>query len=101
MRGERAKAIAAGKYLATMVDHTVQVTVNGRTGKATLRVVEARAREKRYWFEIIWDDNNSNETRPSKPAPKPSKNVPKKAKLEPAVTPTSNPPAGGNDEKWE
>ncbi|MBP3956856.1 hypothetical protein J8F10_16410 [Gemmata sp. G18] len=53
--GTQAKAIAAGKYLGAKVGRTVPVGLNGRTGKATLRVAEGRAREKKYWFEIAWD----------------------------------------------
>ena len=63
-----AKAIAAGKYLAAKVGRTVPVSDNGRTGKATLRVSEERARGKRYWFEIEWDSEKKPDPKNQLPA---------------------------------
>jgi hypothetical protein len=100
-----AKAIAAGKYLAAKVGRTVPVCIGGRTGKATLRVVEGRAREKRYWFEVEWDPESPPET--IQPAVAPA-SMPENtdnsgaAPVKPAAPSEIGAPAnGGNGEAWE
>jgi hypothetical protein len=67
--GDRAKAIATGKYLSAKVGRTIPICINDRTGTATLRFGEARAHEKRYWFEVVWNRDQPSETNPTPPMP--------------------------------
>jgi hypothetical protein len=52
----KAKTIKIGHFLSPNVNREVPVEVQGRAGKAVLRVEEGRAKGKRYFFEVTWDD---------------------------------------------
>jgi hypothetical protein len=55
-RSNHAKAIRAGQFLSPHVNRPVRIEVNGRTGTATLKAEDGRAKERRYFFEVVWDD---------------------------------------------
>jgi hypothetical protein len=60
-KSARARAIWIGKHLSPLVDREVAIEVKGRTGRAVLRVEEGRSNEKRYIFEVKWDDPAATE----------------------------------------
>lgn len=79
---ERGKSIRFGNFLSRFVGRQVLISVKGRTGKATLRMVEGRARKKQYHFEIAWDDKAPTEkknVKTSKPTSK-AESQPRKSK---------------------
>lgn len=98
-----ARAIKIGQWLSAKVGRETPVCVGGRNGTAVLRVIGARANEKRYYFEVTWDS-----ARPPKPSPpkgessrakkKGKQSEEHKAKAKPASKHKHK--AGGNDEKW-
>jgi hypothetical protein len=101
---DKARAIVVGKYLSARVGRTIPVCVVGRAGKATLRVIDGRAREKRYWIEVVWDAGAGDGAKTHKP--KPGGTVEATHSLNTAVTPPSPRKLvpcveGGNDEEWE
>jgi len=51
-----ARAIKLGQWLSAKVGREIPVCFRDRNGKAVLRVIGVRANEKRYYFEITWDD---------------------------------------------
>lgn len=55
-KSNKGKIIRMGRFLSPNVNREVPIDVNGRTGKAVLRVEEGRSKEKRYFFEVTWDD---------------------------------------------
>jgi hypothetical protein len=55
-KSERGKTTILGNFLAQNVDREVPIAVNGRTGKATLRMKKGRSNTKQYYFEIVWDE---------------------------------------------
>jgi len=55
----RAKSTRIGQWLSPLVGRRVSIEVAGRTGTATLRCLPGRSREKRYHFEVVWDDSVS------------------------------------------
>jgi len=74
----RARAIKVGQFLAPKVGREVPVEVDGRAGKAVLRVEEGRAKERRYYFEFSWDGDEKRQGRPGgedgdRPGKKPGK----------------------------
>lgn len=56
-KSTRSKAIKIGQFFAMSLGREVPIEVSGRTGKAVLKVISKRAKEKRYYFEITWDDS--------------------------------------------
>lgn len=55
-KSQQAKATKAGNFLSRLVDREVPIEVDGRTGKATLRMEKGRANKKHYWFDVCWDE---------------------------------------------
>ncbi len=55
-KGCRAKATKIGRFFGPMPGREVPIQIKGRTGKAVLRVEEARAKERRYYFEVTLDE---------------------------------------------
>ena len=55
-KGTKARAIRIGQFLSPKVGRQVPIQVDKLEGKATLRSVTGRAKEKRYWLEVEWDD---------------------------------------------
>jgi hypothetical protein len=114
-RSSRARAIRIGQFLTPNVGREVPVEVNGRAGRAVLRVEEGRAKVKRYFFEVTWDDAAAagaappEEARAEEPqarppgagqngqAPAPSSAPPKEAAGEGG---RPGGPGGGNAEDW-
>jgi len=92
-----AKTIKVGQWLSSKVGRELPISVNGRTGKAVLRVIGARANEKRYYFEITWA--TAVQPQPAPPAGKvtatPKKS--KKSKLKTTKQSASKPKSGAND----
>jgi hypothetical protein len=96
-----AKAIKLGQWLSAKVGREMPVCVGGRNGKAVLRVIGARANEKRYYVEITWD----RAQKPDLPkAPDGGTSRPKKEKLsgkhKVVTKPAGKRKTGGNDEEW-
>lgn len=86
-KSNKAKSIKIGLFLSPKVGRAVPIEVKGRTGKAVLRVEEGRAKEKRYYFVVTWDDKAVDIQKGSKKLPKkdkkkqeqaPQKKAPKK-----------------------
>jgi len=93
----RARAIRLGQWLRARVGRAVPVCHGGRTGTAVLRAVPARAKEKRYYFEVAWDESPPPDPPPAGEA----------ATEPPVADPDPAPPpaiplvvAGGNGEEW-
>jgi hypothetical protein len=61
-KSARAKTVKIGLFFGRNVGREVPIEDKGRTGKAVLRVDEGRARERRYYFEVMWDDEASTKT---------------------------------------
>ena len=55
-KSANAKATRIGKFLTPYVNQIVPICVGGRTGRATLCMCQARAKQKLYYFEVRWDD---------------------------------------------
>jgi hypothetical protein len=94
--GDRAKAIAVGRFLSGRLGRAVPVQAGELAGLATLRVQPQRSRQRRYWFEVVW--GNASPPGPASPPP-PAGAV---GGAPPAATPpgpaSPPPPAcGGND----
>lgn len=66
-KSSKSRTIKIGLFLSPNVDRAVPIEFKGRTGKAVLRVVKDRAKEKRYFFEVTWDDQGA-EARPQRAA---------------------------------
>ena len=116
----RARATHIGNYLAQNLDREVPIQVNGRTGKARLRFLEAGRKQRRYFFEVEWDDElQLDASAPVVPPPPQSPAQMRRSKLKrkrkpretrPARTPArSNPQSSvkptrdnksGNSEDW-
>lgn len=99
-----ARAIKLGQWLSAKVGRETPVCIEGRNGKAVLRVIGARANEKRYYFEVTLESAPEPE-----PAPAPKAKTPKlkkKAKQNEKHKIASKPAGkrkhnvGGNDEGW-
>jgi len=97
-----ARAIKLGQWLSAKVGRELRVCIRGRNGKAVLRVIGARANEKRYYVEITWD-------RAQKPAPpkalkgsvsKPKKKEKSSGKHKAVTKPAGKHKSGGNEEEW-
>ncbi len=86
----RARSTRIGQFMTPLVGRTVTITNSERTGRATLRVTNARSRAKTYFFEVVWD-----EELPATP-PDPGSDAGPTAELpgSPAVS------TGGNTETW-
>jgi len=54
-----------GRIMSPWVGRRVPVTVGGRTGSATLRADTGRSREKRYYFDVVWDVARDEGARPA------------------------------------
>lgn len=55
-QSKRSTSTIIGNWLSPLVGREVPIEVNKRCGVATLRLVEGRAKEKRYFFEVRWTD---------------------------------------------
>jgi len=124
-KSEKAKTTIIGRMLSQYVGREVPIAVEGRTGKATLRVETARAKQKTYHFEVVWDvrsddegNNQSiadkaatelNTTAPAAPHAKPASPGGKKKKTGTKCGQSSEPHASeqrkaissnGNNEPW-
>ncbi|MBP3957796.1 hypothetical protein J8F10_21295 [Gemmata sp. G18] len=98
-----ARAIKIGQWLSAKVGRETPVHVGGRNGTAVLRVIGARANEKRYYFEVTWDSAAPAalppppKGEPSKTKKKPKQNEKHKAKARPSA---KHKHKAGNDEAW-
>lgn len=98
----RGKTIKIGQFLTPNVNRTVPIQIKGRGGRATLRVrVGTHAKEKLYFFEIVWDAPIP-ETGDA-PGPKKATGIKKQEPPEkpPSETHTGKTEKSGNDEEWE
>ena len=59
-KSAKSKATKIGNFLTSKVGREVPINVNGRTGKATLCMRQGRARQKVYFFEVLWDSPNTD-----------------------------------------
>src|SRR5205085_9959781 len=111
------KSTRIGQFLAPFVGRYVAIQVKGRTGRATLRVEEGRSREKKYFFEIVWDsaagdapatgpESVPRPRPPDAPAPRTRRGRrgtgPRPRTVEPSGTAPEvrDGPTTGNDESW-
>lgn len=108
-KSAQGRSTIIGNFLARMVNRTVPIEVDGRTGKATLRTAAGRGNKKLYWFDVSFDgDQPGDDTQsPSdKGAPrKLPRDVPKKPQVESRYSPINRRPApgmvpAGNNEAW-
>jgi hypothetical protein len=68
-KSSRSRSIMIGQFLSPNVNREVPIAVNGRTGRAVLRVEEGRSKGKRYFIEVFWDDpSDTPEVASSNPA---------------------------------
>lgn len=97
-----AKAIKLGQWLSAKVGREMPVCVGGRNGKAVLRVIGARANEKRYYLEITWDRAQKPDLPevPDGGTSKPKKKEKTSGKHKTTTKPAGNRKTGGNDEEW-
>ena len=58
-RSAHSRSTIMGNFLARFIGREVRIEVNGRTGTATLKLAPGRANQKRYYFEISWDDQQA------------------------------------------
>ena len=63
---ERGRSTIIGNFLSQNVGREVPIEINSRTGKATLRMVLGSGKQKRYFFEILWDEPKGEKKTPSK-----------------------------------
>jgi hypothetical protein len=114
-KSARGRATIIGNFLARMLNRSVPIEVDGRPGKATLRKEAGRARKQLYYFEVVFEDGQSEPERPPVGNPSPSGGrrsagrKPAAGDKKPAVSERSSPvdrtPAlglvpAGNEEKW-
>jgi hypothetical protein len=113
-KSNRAKAIKIGHFLSRNVDRAVTIEVDGRTGRAILRVKAGRSKEKYYYFDVIWDNGATDTVAPQTPNPDDQKvSTQKKGKTEQAAQRSKaatsrkaakakpvQTPRGGNAEDW-
>jgi len=59
------RAIRIGNFFGPLIDREVPILVQGRAGRATLRVHQGRARSKCFWFEIAFNRDDEHEPRTS------------------------------------
>src|SRR5207248_1459824 len=69
------RATRIGQFFGPLLGREVPIQSRGRTGKAVLRVTEGRSKERRYYFEVFWDDvprpdTASDDGPPQEPFPK-------------------------------
>ena len=99
-----ARAIKLGQWLSAKVGREMPVCVGGRNGKAVLRVIGARANEKRYYFEVILESAPQPEPAPAHKAktPKLKKKAKQNEKHKIASKPTGKHKhnVGGDEERW-
>ncbi len=90
----RARAIRLGQWLGARVGRPVAVCHDGRSGTATLRAVALRSNEKRYYFEVAWDESQPPDGGVAAAGPAVAE--------PPPVPPPASLPlvAGGNGEEW-
>ena len=62
-KSERARATLLGSFLSQNIGREVPIEVKGRTGKARLLAVDAGKKQRRYWFEITWDEERPADVR--------------------------------------
>jgi hypothetical protein len=62
-RSERARATLLGNFLSQNIDREVPIEIKDRTGKARLLAVDAGKNQRRYWFEITWDEERPADVR--------------------------------------
>ena len=65
-KSSKARSIKIGLFLSPLVDREVPIQVEGRSGKAVLRVADRRSKEKRYYFDVTWDHESDGGTVPVK-----------------------------------
>ncbi len=115
-KSERARTTIIGNFLSQNVGREVPIEINGQIGKATLRVVVGSAKQKRYFFEILWDEPKAQRPVKSKDkiqtpskvgskkkvttAKKSGDVVSKKIVKKTVTKPTRNRETRGNDESW-
>lgn len=107
-RSRQAHAVAIGQFLSPLIGRDVSIVVGGRSGRATLQSVVARARTRLYGFIVTWEDASPDANppdRPTRPAvASASPNTPVWAgahRSDPASAQLSgNGAARGNNEVW-
>src|SRR5262249_847901 len=67
-KSSRAKATKIGQFFGPLKGREVPIQVSGRTGRAILRVEEGRAKERRYYCEVVWDDAPEPRAKAAAPA---------------------------------
>jgi hypothetical protein len=57
-KSAKSRAVKIGLFLSRNVGRTVPIDVKGRTGQAVLKVAIGRSKEKKYYFEVTWDQES-------------------------------------------
>jgi hypothetical protein len=63
-KSRKARSTTLGQFLGQYVDREVPIQAKGKSGRATLRVRPWRSNQKRYFFEIIWDEPEDQGSQP-------------------------------------
>jgi hypothetical protein len=65
----QARATILGNFLSQNQGREVPITIGGRTGRARLCVEEGGKRQRRYYFQIAWDEAPPPDSVPPEKAP--------------------------------
>ena len=99
-----ARAIKLGQWLSAKVGRVLPVSDDGKNGKAVLRVIGARANEKRYYFEITWErtqkPKSPHVSKAKKSKTKKYEEQSEKRKAVPKPACKGKTKTDGNNEKW-
>jgi hypothetical protein len=100
-RSDRAKAIVVGKFLSGKVGREIPVKVSGRQARAVLKVIEGRARERRYYFEVVFETDDADGAGSGKRRQKgPATDSNATSRGQRASSTRRKPAANGNSEDW-
>ena len=86
-KASRPKRTILGNFLSQNVDSEVPIVIRNRTGRATLRMKLGRAKQKRYFFELVWDEPENRQHNKAK------------CKIKSRSTPSAPPPAKTRSKK--
>jgi hypothetical protein len=62
--GARSKSTKIGNFLGPYVDREVPIEYDRRQGTAVLRRIEGRSNQKKYYFEVCWNEDDEDDAEP-------------------------------------
>jgi hypothetical protein len=89
---DHAQTIAAGRFFGSRLGKTVPIQVGDKPARATLRVQPGRSRQRRYWFEITWEEAAPGQPEAGTASPSPATS---------AVPPAAVAPSGQGEDAGE